>query len=155
GCVYPDVELLPIRGALRAAANDGSSHLIDVFQAVDDGSHDGLGGSVIYRTPDGEPVKRIRSGVYEIESSRVALRLVDEKAHDSAPTAPGSLEATSSSANVDSPPSVRSALTSLELTQLLNRAAVLRNETGQLRKIVAAQVERLKEQCESLNVNCS
>jgi hypothetical protein len=68
---------LAFRGALRAAAEDGSSYLIDVFQVVDNGSHDGISGSVIYRTPDGETVKRIRSGVYEIESSRVAVRLVD------------------------------------------------------------------------------
>ena len=68
---------LAFRGALKAAADDGSSHLIDVFQVVDDGSHHGLDGSVIYRTPAGEPVKRIRNGVYEIESSRLAVKLVD------------------------------------------------------------------------------
>jgi hypothetical protein len=68
---------LAFKGALRAAAADGSSHLIDVFQVVDDGSHHGLGESVIYRTPDGGPVKRVRDGVYEIESSRLAVTLVD------------------------------------------------------------------------------
>jgi hypothetical protein len=70
---------LAFRGALRAADDDGSSHLIDVFQVVDDGAHQGLGGSVIYRTPNGGPVKRIRNGVYEIESSRLAVKLVDRE----------------------------------------------------------------------------
>jgi hypothetical protein len=70
---------LAFRGALKAAADDGSSHLIDVFQVVDDGSHHGLGGSVIYRTPDGGPVKCIRNGVYEIESSRLAVKLVNRE----------------------------------------------------------------------------
>src|SRR5262245_13662513 len=68
---------LAFRGALRATAEDGSSYLIDVFQVVDDGSHDRISGPVIYRTPDGVPVKRIRSGVYEMESSRIPVRLVD------------------------------------------------------------------------------
>ena len=68
---------LAFKGALKAASDDGASQLIDVFQVVDDGSHHGLGGLVIYRTPDGGPVKRIRNGVYEIESSRLAVKLVD------------------------------------------------------------------------------
>jgi hypothetical protein len=69
--------LLAFRGALRATAEDGSSYIIDVFHVVSEGSHNGFGGSVIYRTPDGETVKRVRNGVYEIEEvGRVRLCLV-------------------------------------------------------------------------------
>jgi hypothetical protein len=71
---------LAFRGALKATGEDGASYIIDVFQVVNEGSHNGLGGSVIYRTPDGESVKRIRSGVCKIESGRVLLRLVDKEA---------------------------------------------------------------------------
>jgi hypothetical protein len=64
------------RGSFKALADDGTHHLIDVFQVIDDETQAEYGGSVIYRTPDGQAVEWIRSGVYEIGESRLKLRWI-------------------------------------------------------------------------------
>jgi hypothetical protein len=70
-------ERLEFRGAFKALDCEGTNYFIDVFQVMHDGSQRQVGGAVLYRTADGQAVTRIRKGVYEIEESRIALRLVD------------------------------------------------------------------------------
>jgi hypothetical protein len=75
-------ERLAFRGAFKASAADGTDYLIDVFQVMHDRSQAEPVGLVLYRTTDGRSVKRIRRGVYEIEESRVSLRLIEPAQRD-------------------------------------------------------------------------
>jgi hypothetical protein len=54
-------------GCFKAAADDGTHHLIDVFQVI----------NVIYQTTDGQPVRRLSTEVYEIEENCLTLRRVE------------------------------------------------------------------------------
>jgi hypothetical protein len=69
-------ERLEFRGVFKALDREGTSYFIDVFQLLHDGSASLAGGVMLYRTPDGQAVKRVREGVYEIEESRIRLRMV-------------------------------------------------------------------------------
>ena len=64
------------KGSFSAFADDGTNHLIDVFQLINAETQAEYGGSVIYRTPDGRAVDWIRTGVYEIKESRLTLRWI-------------------------------------------------------------------------------
>jgi hypothetical protein len=64
-------------GCVNAAADDGTHHLIDVFQVINADSQRDAGVKVIYQTTDGQPVKWISTGVYEIEENRQTLRWVE------------------------------------------------------------------------------
>jgi hypothetical protein len=68
---------MEFRGAFKALDREGTNYSIDVFQLMHDGSQGQPGGIVLYRTPVGQPVKRIRKGVYEILDSRITLQIVD------------------------------------------------------------------------------
>jgi hypothetical protein len=65
---------LEFRGSFKASDRDGNLYLIDVFQVQHDGSQAAADDSVLYRTADGQAVKRIRQGVYEIIESQIALQ---------------------------------------------------------------------------------
>jgi hypothetical protein len=67
---------MEFRGAFKALDREGTNYFIDVFQVMHDGSEGQVGGVVRYRTPDGQAVKRVRKGVYEIEESRIRLQIV-------------------------------------------------------------------------------
>ena len=75
-------ERLAFRGAFKASAADGTDYLIDVFQVMHDRSQAEPAGLVLYRTTDGRSVKRIRRGEYEIEESRISLRLIEPAQHE-------------------------------------------------------------------------
>jgi hypothetical protein len=65
-----------LRGSFSAFAEDGSHHLIDVFQLINAETQAEYGGSVIDRTLDGRAVDWIRTGVCEIKESRLTLRWI-------------------------------------------------------------------------------
>jgi hypothetical protein len=139
---------LAFRGALRATAEDGSIYLIDVFEIVNNNSHDGFGGLVIYRTPDGKRVKRIRNGVYEVESNRVILRLVDHNSSGKTQAPPMGVASSYAYAHYDS--IAESASMSPETIRLFCRAAVLRKEGEALRRTSAERMGVLREHCQRL-----
>jgi hypothetical protein len=70
---------LEFRGAFKALDREGTNYFIDVFQLTHDGSDEQAGGVILYRTSDGQAVKRLRKGVYEIEESQITLRIVDRE----------------------------------------------------------------------------
>jgi hypothetical protein len=72
---------LQFRGAFKASDREGTNYFIDVFQVMHDGPKERAGGAILYRTGDGQEVKRLRQGVYEIEGSRIALQIVDTAPH--------------------------------------------------------------------------
>ena len=69
-------ERIEFRGVFKALDREGTNYFIDVFQVMPDGWEGQAGGVMLYRTPDGQAVKRVREGVYEIEESRIRLRMV-------------------------------------------------------------------------------
>jgi hypothetical protein len=62
------------KGAFKASANDGTVYVIDMFEILDERSAFPALGQLLYRTAEGEAIKRIRSGVYEIEESGLIVR---------------------------------------------------------------------------------
>jgi hypothetical protein len=74
---------LAFRGAFKASADDGTAYVIDVFEVMD-GCVDGAeSGSVLYRTADGEAMKRLGTGIYEIEQSGLVVRSPSQHCVDS------------------------------------------------------------------------
>jgi hypothetical protein len=67
---------IEFRGAFKALDRERTNYFIDVFQVMHDGSEGQVGGIVLYRTTDGQAVKRIRKGVYELEESHITLEWV-------------------------------------------------------------------------------
>jgi hypothetical protein len=65
---------LAFRAAFKTSADDGAAYLIDVFEIMHDGPDGEICGALLYRTADGEAVKRLESGVYEIEESGLIVR---------------------------------------------------------------------------------
>ena len=70
-------ERLLFKGSFKASDASGMSHLIDVFQLMQDSTHESVIGFPLFRTTDGQPVNRINKGDYEIAGTGTALRSLD------------------------------------------------------------------------------
>jgi hypothetical protein len=70
-------ERLLFKGSFKASDASGMSHLIDVFQLVEDSPHESIVGLPLFRTTDGQPVNRINKGKYEIAGTGTALHSLD------------------------------------------------------------------------------
>ena len=70
-------ERLSFKGAFRAFYASGASYVIDVFEWIRTSPHASVVGLPLFRTPDGQSVKRIAKGDYAIAGTGTAIRSVD------------------------------------------------------------------------------
>ena len=70
-------ERLSFKGCFRAFDASGASYVIDVFEWIQTSPHGLIVGLPLFRTPDGQSVKHISKGEYEIAGTRTAVRSVD------------------------------------------------------------------------------
>jgi hypothetical protein len=68
---------LLFKGSFRASDTSGASHLIDVFQLLQESPQESVLELPLFRTPDGQPVNRRNKGEYEISGTGIALHSVD------------------------------------------------------------------------------
>ena len=68
---------LAYKGCFRASDESGTSQLIDVYQVMHDSSQGPHPVLTLFRTTDGESVRRKNKGEYEIAGTGTALHAVD------------------------------------------------------------------------------
>jgi hypothetical protein len=70
---------LAFRGAFKASAEDGTNYVIDAFEVMHDRSGGEVQGIFLYRTTEGQAVKRLDVGIYEVAESGVKLRSLSRR----------------------------------------------------------------------------
>ena len=78
---------LVFRGAFKASADDGTVYLIDIFEIMHDRPGGATRGPLLYRTADGRAVRRLATGIYEVEESGLVVRSLSQDCSDLGPHA--------------------------------------------------------------------